>query len=578
MSTVKKPKRKMTNEQKIKAKQKREETKFRKATKEIFIGAGFSFIESENREFTLETPSGSRTTELDGVFIHENILVVVEDTCAASPNTHLAKKMMIFELMLNNKIIFINCLKDKLSQFSDHYESHDYEPQDYILKVVYFSMYSVDSEYVESASRKEVKIVERSLTNYFYSLVKNISASSKYELLKFLDVTYTEIGNNRISGGNSESVNTYKGFLLPEANSSYPSEYRVISFYVDPASLLKKSFVLRKNGWISPNLSYQRILDMPKIKSMRKYLSENKRVYLGNIIATLPSTTKILDIETSNQLTDEDLLSVKPVKISLPDEYNVVGLIDGQHRVYSYHEGIDAFDAQIGKLRNKQNLLVTGIIYPEGISEEERILFEAKLFLEINSQQTKVKSVLTQEIELIVNPFSTTAIAKAILIKLAKKGALKDKLEEHVFDDTKKLKVSSIVSYGLKPLIKKEGPDSLFTTWPQLDKKEGVIQQKNREHLEDFINYCADEINLILNAVKSSYPSGWIIGHESKIMTPTAINGFLKCLRLILENENKRNITVYQENLKEINTFRFDNYKSSHWNQLGSDLYETFFK
>lgn len=145
---------------------------------------------------------------------------------------------------------------------------------------------------------------------------------------------------------------------------------------------------------------------MPKIRSMRQYLSENRRVYLGNIIATLPSATKINDIKTANQLSSNDQLNVKPVSISLPDEYNVVGLIDGQHRVYSYHEGVDSYEAQIGRLRIKQNLLVTGIIYPSTASEEEKTLFEAKLFLEINSRQTKVKSALTQEIELIVNPFS----------------------------------------------------------------------------------------------------------------------------------------------------------------------------
>jgi len=262
----------------------------------------------------------------------------------------------------------------------------------------------------------------------------------------------------------------------------------------------------------------------------------------------------------------------------LPDEYNVVGLIDGQHRVYSYHEGNDSFDSQIRKLRDKQNLLVTGIIYPPGLSEDDRILFEAKLFLEINSKQTKVKSVLTQEIELIVNPFSVTAIAKAILIKLARKGALKDKLEEHVFDDAKRLKISSIISYGLKPLIKKEGADSLFSAWPEVEKRDNLLLQKNREHLEDYINFCVEEINYILNAAKLSHLEGWNIGHESKILTPTAINGFLKCLRLILENGDARSLASYKALLSKVSEFDFTKYKSSHWNQLGNDLYKEFFQ
>lgn len=560
------------------AKKKREESKFRTSVKEIFTCSGFNYITSENKEFIFETKDGSRTTELDGIFIYENIIVVVEDTCTTSPGNHLAKKQIIFDLAIKNKNEFIECLKNNISEFHQYTNKAIYENDHYILKVLYFSMYPVDSEYVESANRAGIKVIERALTNYFYSLVKNIASSAKYEFLKFLEIPYSDFGGNKLSGGNSTAINSYKGFLLPEANSSYPDGFKVVSFYVDPASLLKKSFVLRKNSWINPNLSYQRILDMRKIKLMRKYLSDNQRVYLGNIIATLPSTTKINDINTSNQLSPNQQIDVKPIEITLPDQYNVVGLIDGQHRVYSYHEGSDVYEDKIGKLRRKQNLLVTGIIYPSHLSEHERILFEAKLFLEINSKQTSVKSALIQEIEVIVNPFSSTAIAKSVLTQLTRKGALKDKLEEHVFDTVEKLKVSSIVSYGLKPLTKKDGIDSLFSIWPETEKKANIIAQIKPENLEDYLNFCVTEINLILNSIKISYPEGWKVGHESKMLTPTSINGFLKCLRLVIENNDDRSLEFYKSKFENISTFPFKNYKSSHWNQLGIDLYKEFFK
>lgn len=562
----------------ILAKKKREEAKFRNAAKDIFAKSGFTFIASESKEFVLATQSGSRTTELDGVFVYENVLIVMEDTCTTTPGPHIANKQIIFDLALKNKEDFVNCLNQNLPDFNKYFTSHPYEASEYELRIVYFSMHSVDSEYFESATRVGIQVIERALTNYFYSLVKNVSVSAKYEILKFLKVEYANLGNRKLSGGNSGTLKSFQGFLLPETNSSYPDDYKIVSFYADPETLLKKSFVLRKNGWIEPNLSYQRILDMPKIKSMRQYLSENKRVYLGNIIATLPSTTKIHDIETGDQLSASEQLSVKPVKISLPDEYNVVGLIDGQHRVYSYHEGVDIYNTQIERLRVKQNLLVTGIIYPATASEEEKTLFEAKLFLEINSRQTKVKSALTQEIELIVNPFSGTAVAKAILIKLARKGALKDKLEEHVFDDAKKLKISSIVSYGLKPLIKFEGADSLFTAWPEVDSKKDIISKKSRRSLESYVDYCVTELNDFLNAVKASHPEGWQIGHNSKLLTPTSINGFIKCLRLILENKKDRGFEKYKTKLINLKGFDFSPYKSSHWNQLGNKLYVDFFE
>jgi DGQHR domain-containing protein len=559
------------------AKIKRDENKFRSSAKEIFANSGFKYIASESKEFTFSTPLGKRTTELDGVFVYENIIIVMEDTCTQNPGTHLAKKNIIFELALTNQPAFAECLASELVDFKTYHDGNQYDFTDYELRIVYFSMHSVDTQYIDSANRIGFQIVERALTNYFHSLVKNIHSSAKYEILKFLNVPFSDIGLAKISGGNSAVNSTYRGFLLPEANSSYPKDYKIVSFYADPASLLAKSFVLRKNGWITPNLSYQRILDVKKIRDMRRYLSENKRVYLSNIIATLPATTKIGNITTRDQLSPADQNKVKPVTISIPNEYNVIGLIDGQHRVYSYHEGIDNYDTQIKMLRLKQNLLVTGIIYPDSVSEDDRALFEAKLFLEINSKQTKVKSALTQEIELIVNPYSAIAVAKAILMKLARSGALKDKLEEHVFDDGQKLKISSIISYGLRPLIKKEGGDSLFTAWSESAKKEDIIELRNTKSLESFVEFCAQEINSLLNAIKKTSPDGWKVGDEKKMLTPTAINGYIKCLRLILENNGIRNFTHYETKIVGIENFPFADYKSSHWNQLGIDLYDRFF-
>lgn len=93
---AKKARKKLTAAEKVVAralaKKKRDEAKFRNSAKDIFIKSGFAFVSSENKEFVLQTSTGSRTTELDGVFVYENILVVIEDTCIATPGPHIAKK------------------------------------------------------------------------------------------------------------------------------------------------------------------------------------------------------------------------------------------------------------------------------------------------------------------------------------------------------------------------------------------------------------------------------------------------------------------------------------------------------
>lgn len=575
------PRKKLTLQEKEDRRKKMEVKKFQTNIKYIFLNSGFTYIQSKDKEIKLNIV-GFSAIELDAIFVYENIIVIVEDTSKKETKNHLPNKIIKFEsiLDLDNKEVLIESFINKFDEFAHYVSDHqEYDKKHYILRVAYFSMQNVSEHLKEQALSKNIKIIEKPLANYFYFLVKNIMVSAKYELLKFFDIQFSKLGKNILSGGNEESKATYNGFLLPSENSSYPDGYKIVSFYIDPESLLKKSFVLRKNSWIDPDISYQRILDAKKIKQMRKYLATDKRVYLSNIIATLPPETKILDIESSNQLDEASQNYVKPIKIIIPNEYNVIGIIDGQHRVYSYHESTEKDDIEqaIRKLRLKQNLLVTGIIYPENQSEYERLRYEAKLFLEINTKQTKVKSVLTQEIELIVYPYSSTAIAKAILIKLAKKGALKDKLEEHTFDDSKKLKVSSIVSYGIKPLISKEGIESLFTIWPEKDRKDQIIQQSSKEALDMFIDFCVMEINFLLNAIKAVSGKNWQIDDEKRMLTPTAINGFLKCLRLIVKNGDTRNIEIYKQKLQGITEFDFIKYKSSHWSQLGIDIYNQYF-
>lgn len=583
---TRKPRKKMTPEQRAQMQLKREQTRFKTGVHEIFLKSGFNFIRSENKHFVLKTPAqGERTTELDGVYLSDNVVIIVEDTHKNPAKDHLAKKRLFAELATTHPAQLIAVMRENLPDFDLYFNKNKYTEEDYVVRYTYFSMHPIGSEHIEGAERAGIIVVDRALSNYFNALVKTISKSAKYEILKFLKVEYSEIGIAKLSGRASGGDSKYDGFLLPERNSTYPEGYKIVSFYADPASLLKKSYVLRKNSWTDPDQSYQRIIDLKKIRAMRKYLCDSKRVYVNNIIATLPFQTSILDYQPPvqqrsrpRQLADEELKKVKPVSITLPDEFNVVGLIDGQHRVFSYHEGYDTHEEQISKLRDCQNLLVTGIIYPNETSEEERIQFEAKLFLEINDRQTKVKSALTQEIELLVNPYSATAVARAVISKLSKSGALKDKLEEHVFDDAKKLKISSIVSYGLKPLIKREGTDSLYSAWNEpLLKEEISRQNKNKIALGKYIDFCHEEINKLLLAAMSSRPWHWHVDHESKMLTPTSINGLIRCLRQIIENNDDRTQEFYNERLKSFCDFKFDEYKSSHWNLMGLAIYEKYF-
>jgi hypothetical protein len=152
-------------------------------------------------------------------------------------------------------------------------------------------------------------------------------------------------------------------------------------------------------------------------------------------------------------------------------------------------------------------------VYPEAVSEEKQREFEAKLFLEINDKQTKTRADLRQAIEAIVNPFSVIAISRSVINKLAANGPLCGFLEEHQFDRGK-LKSSSIVSYGLKHVVKCEGEDTLFKLWRHSDKEvfaaavkaassgKKKFSKPAKSILDDYVQFCSSKINDVLIGYK----------------------------------------------------------------------------
>lgn len=227
--------------------------------------------------------------------------------------------------------------------------------------------------------------------------------------------------------------------------------------------------------------SYQRIINASKIGKMREYLYNEKRVFVNNIIGSVSIddlslfyNDTLLEFDDNGIVKNKTITDVIPVKIKIKDKCNIVRLIDGQHRTYSYYEGNDKYEHVISIQRKKQNLLLTIVVFPKSITETARVQFEAQLFQEINSEQTSVSSNLTQEIACLLNPFSTTAIAKKVLQGLARRNrTLVDRVLLNPLDGDKTvLKTASIVSYGLSPLIKVGGgkDDSIYTIWDNPDK------------------------------------------------------------------------------------------------------------
>jgi DGQHR domain-containing protein len=369
----------------------------------------------------------------------------------------------------------------------------------------------------------------------------------------------------------------FPGSVLPESHSKFPDGYKVVSFYIDPAALLSRAYVLRRDGWRERNGLYQRMIIRRKLEAVRRYLVDQKRVFVNNIIVTLPDGTKVLD-QNDDTINPKIITKTQPATISIPYDFNSIGLIDGQHRVFSYYEG-GANEDVISQLRTQQNLLVTGIIYPPGVKSEEKTRFEASLFLEINSTQTNAKSDLTQAINQIIRPFSTDSIARDVLDTLNDgQGALADKFARHYFE-TNAIKTTSVVSYGLRPLIRPTAPGPIFSRWTDPDKDTFVVGEDDAAR-KRYVAHCAKQIGVFVAAAKSRLPQErWTTDRKvaDRLLTPTVINGLIGALRQVIEADKPIEFESLRLAFDGLEEFPFWKYRSSQYTVMASDLFKRFF-
>ncbi|WP_181164995.1 DGQHR domain-containing protein [Mesorhizobium sp. B2-9-1] len=543
----------------------------RSAIRSSFRYAGFQRLAGlSDREFTFE----NQKSDLDDVFVYENVIILAEYTCSqpSGVGEHLKNKKIIYDKILANPTGFLKLLRDEFPAGAGQL-APQYHPQQTIVKIVYCSRYDFDEKYRTNVPGPIY--MDYPAVRYFAAVTDAVRKSSRFELMHFMGIAAAQVGLNgkiEISTGSKD----YAGSLLPEAHSHFDDGFKIVTFYADPEALLRTAYVLRKDGWRDSYNLYQRMISKLKIEAIRSYLKKQKRVFINNIIVTLPPEVKPLDKELETVDTST-LTKTAAVTIKLPDKPNSIGIIDGQHRVFAYHETADD-DPQIAQLRVQQNLLVTGLIYPTDLPATEREKFEARLFLEINSTQTNAKSHLKQAIGLVLDPFASESIATRVLSQLAKSGPLQGVVEQYFFD-TNKLKTSSIVSFGLRPLVKTSGNDSLFSIWTHAA-REDVAKGVNDDALAEYVSFCVATINKVLIAIRKNLSAGrWTTDAKvaKRVLATTYVNSFLITIRLLIEKQKSLTDDYLEKAFSGIDDFNFGAYHSSQYKRMAEQIVETHF-
>lgn len=563
-----KKKKMLTEEQKEEQKRKIRDRAFKRRIKNVFVNSGFSYLKSGGIEFSI----GGRKIELDSIYLYENIVIICEDTGSTSHNKdHIRKKHEAFNVIKENVDDFLTWLRDIFCEYKKELDS--YENEKYTFSFLYFSQIELSLTDDEKKLYPLIKFIEPTTLNYFYKISQCIKLSSKYEIFKFLGIEKNQIGN---ATNQSSTTQFAAPIIYPKEMTGLRNGVRIVSFMMSAEALLSMSYVMRKDNWEESMWLYQRLIDSQKIKKIRHFLAEKGQSFYNNIIVALPDDISFRSND-GKPVSIKDIGNFESCKLEIPDKMNSICVIDGQHRIYAHYEGDskDKYEEKIKPLRKKLHLLVTGLIFPEEMSEAERIKIQSEIFLDINSNAKPVQPDVLLHIEMLKNPLSDVGLARRVIEKLNGMATFLNMFEFSTLD-TGKIKIASIIKFALRYLVTitpQEGKSSLYEYW------DGDKSKLQRGNVEEYVDFCAKNLNLYFSALKNNYNKEWN-EKENKLLSVISLNGFIIAYNRQLNQNGLQNFEFYNNCLKKLKIdFSNDKFKytSSQYRKFSDEILDKAF-
>ena len=536
-------KKKLTAEQKAAQLKKRKVLAFRKKIRSSFTDAGFTYFSTLDKHF----PIGTRTVELDYLFLYENIIVICEDNTKQKKDIdHIRNKNESFAEIRNNKTAFLNWLSNTFPEKATMVKQ--YRPERYFLYYIYISQTELEITEDEKNRYSNLLFWDPETLSYFNRMAQCIQHSARYEIFRYLGLKNDEIGFSGSEGGKT----TIKApIIYPQEATGLRNGVRVVSFMMSAEKLLRTSYVLRKDSWEESMFLYQRLIEKDKVKSIRAFLAQKGEAFYNNIIVALPDNVTFED-DAGTPILVENIGDFQHCNLVLPDEMNSICIIDGQHRIFAHYEApaTEKYELQIAPLRRQLHLLVTGLIFPTEMKEPERKQIQSQIFLDINDNTKKVAPNVLTHIEMVKDPFSDIGLARRVIERLNKKRVFLNRFELSALDESK-IKVASIIKFALRYLVTvtpAEGKTSLYAYW-QGNKE--AFQQKDEASLNDYIEFCANSIDLYFSAIRDAFKSSWN-DPASKMLSVISINGFIIAFNRQLNKYGVSDYPFYSSCLRKL--------------------------
>lgn len=531
-----KNKSKLTPEQK---QQKRIKGLFKRKIRDVFTGAGFTYIATNDHEMNI----GLRAVEVDALFIYENIWLLCEDTIKTSEiREHIRTKNEAFGEIRQHLQDFITSLVSLFPEKSELLQR--YNPDRIKVFGLYISREEIDLVETDYALFPNLTFIQPQTLNYFHWIVQCIKLSARNEIFRFLGVTNTQIGLPSSSSSNTQIT---APIIYPKEFTGLTNKVRIVSFMMSAEDLLNTCYVLRKDNWDDSIWLYQRLIDKTKIKNIRSFLEAKGEAFYNNIIVALPDDISFRDGARHFKSIDEMSNLESNCELILPKEMNSICVIDGQHRIFAHYEsGINSKQEQrISALRKQLHLLVTGLVFPADMNAEERVRLQSAIFLDINSNAKPVPQNVLLHIKRIKNPIEDESIAQFVIEKLNREGVFK-KMFQLSSLDTGKIKTASIVRFALRYLVTvkpSDGKNSLYQYW---DGDKEALQRMENKAINDYVSFCSSTLRNYFGAIKKNMKRSWE-DENSKLLSVISINGFIIALTRQLSINGVHDFAYYDQ-------------------------------
>lgn len=518
--------------------EKRTKRTFKNKIVKTFTDAGFLYVPTNDKEMYI----GLRKVEVDALFIYENIWLICEDTIKkANIRDHIRTKNEAFGQIRANLPFFVEAL---VKLFPDkeallrQYDTTRIKPF-----ALYISKEDISLSDDDLKLFSELTFVQPKTLNYFQWISQCIKHSARNEVFRFLGLKSADIGHISSTRENTEIT---APIIYPRSFTGLNDRVRIVSFMMSAEDLLNTCYVLRKDNWSDSIWLYQRLIEKSKIRGIRSFLESKGEAFYNNIIVALPDRVRFCDEAGDYKSVDQIGDLEGNCTLILPKELNSICVIDGQHRIFAHYEsGVDSDQERtIAALRKQLHLLVTGLIFPSDMSEEERLRIQSEIFVDINSNAKPVPPNVLLQIKRIQDPIADESLAQLVIERLNKHGVFQNMLQISTLDSGK-IKTASIVRFALRHLVTvhpTEGKESLFTYWD--GDKAALLAMKN-DAIEAYVRYCDATLRSYFGAIKKTFRSQWD-DETSKLLSVIAINGFITALTRQLPVNGVQDVAFYE--------------------------------